>query len=333
MLLRKSVYTAIAVGLAVVWAWDLPEAGADLPANFTDMGFESVYEQNVSGLQSSYHAYTEGSSGVNNVPDVMFTLSDQRVSYPSVGQVPSPGGPAGRHFDEGALGLKIEGDNILIRVAGRLDPLTGRELNRIWYGQGDMFVTVEDSEGVRQFALLNGWARKSDGAYRSLGRGYFDSAMEFHAAGGAGDTSLEGWLVRLLDSDDVAGVDGPRSYSADHGIPEGLDFRTYAQGGQPVAWANLEHTTTQEQDPGGNWQTWYIQTWEFPVSLISDESLFDIGLHKIASCGNDQIAMLDRISIPEESPPVPTPSAAVLGVIGLAIAGWAGGTRRQARAT
>jgi hypothetical protein len=306
------------------------EANADLAANFTGMGFESVFEQNVSGLKSSYHAYTQGSSGVNNIPNEMFTLSNQRVFYPWVGAVPSPGGSTGRLFDEGAIGLKIDGANLVVQVAGRLNPLAGIKLRRKWYGQGDVFVTVEDSAGVRQFALLNSWAKKPDQSYRNLGDGDFNQAKNFHATGGAGGTSLEGWLVRLLNSDDVARVDGPHSYAATSGNPDGLDYRTYVQGGQPVDWANIVHTTTQEQDPKGLWQTWYMQTWEFPASWISSEYIFDIGLHKIASCGNDQIGMVTTAVVPEPVPvPVPVPHAAVLGIIGLTIVGWVGRTRRR----
>lgn len=203
MLTRRVNYVSGAVALIAVCATCLSQANADLPANFTDMGFETVFEQNVSGLKSSYHSYTRGTSGVNNIPDEMFTLSDQRVYYPSVGTVPSPGGASGRRFDEGAIGLKIDGDNIVIRVAGRLDPNTGVKIGSTWFGQGDVFITVDDSQaGVGQFALLNSWAK--DGVdYRSLGSGHFDSARDFHAEGGLGGASLEGYLVELDSSDDV----------------------------------------------------------------------------------------------------------------------------------
>ena len=322
MLTKRLIYVAGAVVLVVVCALCLSEANADLAANFTGMGFESVFEQNVSGWRSSYHAYTQGSSGVNNIPNEMFTLFDQRVYYPWVGEVPSPGGSRGRLFDEGAIGLKIDGANLVVQVAGRLNPLTGIKYSRTWYGQGDVFVTVEDSAGVRQFALLNSWAKKPDQSYRKLGNGHFNQAKNFHATGGVGDTSLEGWLVRLLNSDDVARVGGPHSYVATSGSPDGLDYRTFVQGGQPVDWANIAHTTTQEQDPKGLWQTWYMQTWEFPASWISSEQVFDIGLHKISSCGNDQIGMVTTAV-------VPAPHAAVLGMIGLTIVGWFGKTRRE----
>jgi len=322
--------TRVVGGIVVVavCALCLPAANADLAANFTDMGFESVFEQNVSGLKSSYHAYTQGSYGVDNIPNEMFTLSDKRVYYPWVGNVPSPGGPTGRLFDEGAVGLKIDGANVVVKVAGRLNPLAGIKLGGTWYSQGDVFVTVEDSAGVRQFALLNSWAKKPDQSYRNLGDGHFNQAKNFHATGGAGGTSLEGWLVRLLNSDDVARVGGPHSYAATSGNPDGLDYRTYVQGGQPVDWANIAHTTTQEQDPEGLPQTWYMQTWEFPSSWISSEQVFDIGMHKISSCGNDQIGMVTTAAFPAPIPvPVSAPHAAVLGIIGLAIVGWVGKTR------
>jgi len=315
--------------MIVVGALCAPEANADLAASFTGMGFQTVLEQNVSGLKSSYHAYTQGSSGVNNVPNEMVTLSDQRVFYPWVGEVPSPGGPTGRIFDEGAIGLKIEGDSLLVQVAGRLNPLAGVKYGGAWYGQGDVFVTVADSSGVRQFALLNSWAKKPDQSYRSIGGSHFNQAKNFHATGGAGGTSLEGWLVGLLNSGDVARVGGPHSYTATSGSPDGLDYRTYAQGGQPVGWANIAHTTTQEQDPEGLWQTWYMQTWEFPASWISSEQDFTVGLHKIASCGNDQIGMVSMVAAPGEEVVIPAPKAAVLGIIGLTIAGWIGRVRRR----
>ena len=328
MLMKRLIHVSGGIVLVVVCALCLSEANADLAANFTDMGFESVFEQNVSGLKSSYHAYTQGSWGVNNIPNEMFTLSDQRVYYPWVGTVPSPGGSRGRIFDEGAIGLKIEGANLVVKVAGRLDPLAGVKLYRTWYGQGDVFVTVEDSAGVRQFALLNSWAKKPDQSYRNLGKGYFNQAKNFHATGGTGGTSLEGWLVGLQNSDDVARVGGPHSYPATSGNPDGLDYRTFAQGGEPIGWANITHSTTQEEDPNGLWKNWYMQTWEFPTSWISSEQIFDIGMHKISSCGNDQIGMVTTVVVPAPGPvPIPAPQAAVLGIIGLAIVGRVAKTR------
>ena len=115
-------------------------------------GYETVWEVGVSGLQSSY--YTDTQSGTT-LPDYMFTLGPDRVSYPhGVGEVPSPGGLVGENFDEGALGVKVEGGNLVVQVAGGLNPLTGYYYDgwKTWYGQGDVFVTVEDTVGIRQYA-------------------------------------------------------------------------------------------------------------------------------------------------------------------------------------
>ena len=150
MLAKRLIYVAGAIVMVVVCVLCLSEANADLAEHFTGMGFESVFEQNVSGLRSSYHAYTQGSSGANNMPNEMFILLDQRICYPGVGEVPSPGGSTGRLFDEGAIGLKIEGGNVVVKVAGRLDPKKGIRLSGIWYSQGDMFITVDDSVILRK---------------------------------------------------------------------------------------------------------------------------------------------------------------------------------------
>ena len=322
MSIRRLTCVAGAVVMVVVCALCLPEANADLAANFTGMGFESIFEQNVSGLKSSYDAYTQGPSGVNNVPNEMFTLSDQHIYYPWIGEVPSPGGPTGRLFDEGAIGLKIDGANLVVKVAGRLNPLAGVQIGGTWYSQGDVFVTVEDSAGVRQFALLNSWAKKPDQSYRILGDGHFNQAKNFHATGKDG-ASLEGYLVELEDSGDVARVGGPHSYDATSTSPvDGLDYRTYVQGGEPLVSANIFHSITEEEDPEGYSQTWHMQTWKFSASWISSEQVFDIGLHKISSCGNDQIGMVTTAV-------VPAPRAAVLGIIGLTIVGWVSKMRRR----
>lgn len=321
----------IVVGLLCV-----PLANADLAGSTIFDGFEAVFEEDITGLRSTYDVPTR--SG-NNVPDVMFSLSGQRVSYPGVGEEPSPGLPQGRAFDEGAMGLRVNGANLVVRVAGRLDPLSGVRYNGTWYGQGDVFVTVQDTDGVSQFALLNSWARRNDGQYRNIGRGYFNLARSFHAAGGKDGASLEGHLVELALSGDVALVGGPGSYSPTRkNNPPGLDYRTYAQGriddpndpDYAAKNANLQHAAEDLNPDPHKDDVWYIQTWEFPASWISDDHLFDIGLHKTASCGNDQIGMLSTVSVP--IPPniqVSAPRAAVLGMIGLTIVGWVVGLRRR----
>jgi hypothetical protein len=144
-------------------------AWADLAGEFS--GFTWVQENKVSGLTSSVNT---------NLPTSMFTLGPGRVSYPSgIGTVPSPGsynwGEAAA-FDEGGLGFQVRGGNLVVQAAGGINPQTGY-WSTSWgqyYGQGDVFLTVRDSTGVKNFALLSSWARDpSSGAVRSLDGGTY----------------------------------------------------------------------------------------------------------------------------------------------------------------
>ena len=62
----------------------------------------------------------------------------------------STGGSTGQHFDEGGLGVKVQGGNLILRVAGGLDPLNGWYYNRYktWYSQGDVFITVTGNKHI-----------------------------------------------------------------------------------------------------------------------------------------------------------------------------------------
>ncbi|MFC1634012.1 hypothetical protein ACFL5Z_04160 [Planctomycetota bacterium] len=279
---------------------------ADLSSEFS--GYNAIWEVGVSGLQSSYHSDTK--SGIT-LPDYMFSLGPQRVSYPhGIGQIPSPGGSVGRAFDEGVLGIRAQGGDVVIQVAGALNPLTGYYYSgwRAWYGQGDVFLTVEDSAGIAHFALLNSWPRSASGSYRTLNGGHFDAARDFHMGAGGG-ANLQGHLVSLLDVDDVGLTGGKGSYYPGYKpSPKGLDYRVFAQGGVDIGDAGLVHS--QMADFG---QDWFIQTWTFPTSWLSSDSVFTIGLHKAASCGNDQIGMVTV---------VPAPGAFLLGLAGFGTIGF-----------
>jgi hypothetical protein len=292
---------------------------ADLLSEFD--GYIAVSEVGVSGLRSSYYADTN--SGVT-LPDYMFSLGPQRVSYPhGVGQVPSPGGNAGRVFDEGVMGLRVQGGNLMIRVAGGLNPLQGYYYSgwQTWYGQGDVFVTVEDSAGISHFALLNSWP--SDGtSYRTLNGGHFDAAQSFHTGAGGG-TDLQGHLVGLSSTGDVVLAGGRGSYRPSYSPPpEGLDYRVYAQAGTDIGDAALAHSSVWDTGLGGVGQNWFIQTWTLPTNWLSSDPVFTIGLHKAASCGNDQIGMVTV---------VPAPGALVLGLMGFGTIGFAGKMARIGR--
>ena len=278
----------------------------DLSSEFS--GYNAVWEVGVSGLQSSYHSDTK--SG-NTLPNYMFSLGPDRVSYPhGIGQVPSPGGSVGSHFDEGVMGVQVQGSDVVIQVAGALNPLTGYYYCgwNTWYGQGDVFITVEDSMGISHFALLNSWARDGSGSYRTLNGGHFDVAQAFHTQGGPGNTSLEGHLVNLLADSDVVRTGGRGSYPPSYSPPPvGLDYRTYAQGGVNIGDAGLVHS--QVMDFG---QDWFVQKWTFPTHWLSSDPVFTMGLHNVASCGNDQIGMVTV---------VPAPGAFLLGLAGFGTVG------------
>ena len=278
-------------------------AWADLGSAFA--GFTWVQENKVSGLTSSVNT---------SLPTSMFTLGPDRVIYPSgIGSVPSPGSynwAEARPFDEGGLGVRVSGGNLLVQAAGGIDPQTGYWSTswKQYYGQGDVFLTVDDSlPGVKNFALLNSWARDlSLDAVRSLGT-WYSAAQSFHTGG------REGHLVQLSAGSNVVLTGGAGAYAA--WTPSGLDSRVYAQDGEDIANTFLTHSTTTDAGlNGATDQTFYIQQWTVPLSLLSTDAVFDIGLHQATSCGNDQIGMVATV--------VPVPGAVVLGMLGLSVAGW-----------
>jgi hypothetical protein len=296
---RKKVMYAVAVLLtscSAVWA--------DLASQFP--GFTSVnYEVGQSGLKSNYDSTRLGTT----IPTGMMTFETSHVQYPGVsGTVPSPGGTVGLLFDEGAIGVRVDGGDLVVQVASAVNPQTGVNYGGTDYGQGDVFVTVKDTVGVRQFALLNDWARGSTGGPLALNGGYFIDAQNFHTAGGAGGTSLEGYLVRLTDESHVLRYGGTAAYTTAYDV-DGLDYRAYAKGGTDK-W-DAELATTSFSDSG---KTWYIQTWTVSLNWLSSDSVFDIGLHVAPSCGNDQIGLLADVV-------VPVPGAILLGMLGLSAAG------------
>jgi hypothetical protein len=269
-------------------------ARADLISEFS--GFDTVWETGVSGLLSSYDADTRAglpltgpTTGVS-----LPTLGAGRVTYPGgIGQVPSPGGSIGRHFDEGVLGLKIVGNELIVQLAGGLDPQTGYYYSgwKSWYSQGDLFIDVQDSLGISHYALLSAWARDDDGDPIHLNRGRFNTAEAFHVSGGPGGGSLEGHLVGLRGDSDVALTGGNGSYNSSN-APAGLDIRAFAQNGNDLGDTALTHRSVSDLG-----QTWYIQTWTLDLGDLSSDSTFDLGLHSAMSCGNDQIGGV--YSVPE----------------------------------
>lgn len=336
--MRNVVRFGLAGAALAMLAWTAVPAAADLSDEFKSAGFQTVREEGVSGLISSYYSGTKAGT---LLPDDLFELGGSsgstRVCYPnSIGAVPSPGpyAPAvARSFDEGALGVKMEGDNLIVKVAGGLDPTDGYYYDgwATWYSQGDVFITVDDSSpGVEHFALLNAWPRDPCGVPRVLNGGHFDDASTFHTQGGEGGTSLEGHLIRLFDNGHVVTVGGTGSYHPDYIAPaEGLDYRVFAQGGTDLCDAGLVFGSTTDPGYGGVDQTWYVQTWTVPLAWLSADTAFDIGLHKAASCGNDQIGLVTDVYRPTPVP-IPTPSAVVLGAFGLGTL-LVGALRRSAR--
>jgi hypothetical protein len=131
---------------------------------------------------------------------------------------------------------------------------------------------------------------------------HYNTAQSFHA-------DYQGFLVELTADSDVVLTSGAGTYTpATYGSSLGLDYRIFAQGGDIVGDAGLVSATVTEGQP------WYLQTWTVPLNWLSSDSVFTIGLHAAASCGNDQIALTTTV--------VPVPAAAILGMLGLSVAGW-----------
>lgn len=308
MYIKRIASIIVAVSLAVSPAW------ADLSSWFA--GYNTSWEIGVSGLRSSYDQDTRAGNPLTGgtISSSLPVLGPQRVSYPSgVGEVPSPGGSLGENFDVGALGVRISGGQLTVRVATALDPINGFYASawNTWYGMGDMFLSVRDNSSLRHYALLNTWVRDSSGQPRALNGGHFADARNFHIAGGPGGSSLEGHLVRLNSDADITLTGGTGAYTASN-APDGLDTRAYAAGGTDLGNANLTHDTVTDGS-----RTWYIQTWTIGLASLSLDPAFDVALHIAASCGNDQGGLLVT---------VPSPGAALLGLIGL---GSIGAARRR----
>ncbi len=272
-------------------------ARADLLSSFA--GFDTAWETGVSGLVSSYDADTRNDLPVSGplTGIALPAFGTGRVSYPGgIGSVPSPGGTVGRNFDEGAVGIRLVNDTLIVQLATALNPQTGYYHSgwSAWYGQGDVFLDLADTGGVRHYALLTTWARDPAGHPLSLNRGGFGNAQDFHVGGGPGGASLEGHLVRLSGDADVALTGGAGAYTASI-APVGLDIRAFAAAGADLGNAALVNQTVTDLG-----QPWYVQTWTLPRAALSGDPIFDIALHAIPSCGNDQIGA--RFAVPEPGP-------------------------------
>ena len=282
--MRRFFGTA-AVCAGVVGLVGVSAAQADLVTAFS--GFATINEVGLSGMTSSYAADTANivpRSGAS-IASSLATFGPARVNYPGVGTVPSPGGSAAHGYDEGVLGVRVSGNNLVVQLASGIDPLTGTFNSgwNTWYGQGDMFIAVDDGGSVNHFALLTSWARDGANAPQNIGQGTFASAQAFHLGAGVGGGTREGNLVKLMADADIALSGGPGSYNPGN-APAGLDLRAYATGGVDLGDTNLVHNSTTD---GG--QTWYIQTWTVPMGLLANASQFSISLHNSPTCSNDQI--------------------------------------------
>lgn len=260
---------------------------ADLIDQFN--GYSFVNEVGVSGLKSNYHQDTV--DGLNvlgpTTGSSLHSLAATRVHYPNQGEIPS----GGEAYDYGALGIRVSGGNLVVRVANGFNPLTGRYANDTRYGAGDAFISVIDSNGVTQFAALNSWARDNDGDDLSIGDGHFNDAREFHVSGGPGNSSLEGHLILLDSNGDVRRTGGPHGFGSSN-APDGLDLRAFARGGDDLGAVGLAHSSLVDG------QNWYLQTWTIPLALLSNDPLFSVGVHVTESCGNDQIGIVGRVPEP-----------------------------------
>ncbi len=298
----------VALGVIVCAVAVVPTVRADLANEFA--GFTTVSEIGVSGLRSSYSADTIAGLPVSGptVSQYLPAYGPARVWYPDGGEIPSTGGEDIHPFDQGVLGVRVVDGAVIIKLASGLDPTTGIFSSNwnTWYGQGDMFVTTQDSRGISQYALLSVWPRHAGGEPVWLG-GHFEHTSDFHLTGGAGGTSLEGHLVRLLADADVTTTGGVAGYPPEL-APEGLDVRSSAVGGTDVA--NGHVTNGAVEDAG---LTWYVQTWTVQLSDLSPDATFSLGLHDALTCGNDQIG--GDFQVPEPT----TLTLVVVGALVLAV--------------
>ena len=298
------------LGIVTVLVAGVAFARADLVDAFA--GFDSVSEIGVSGLASSYHDDTSRNRSVtgDTTGNYLPTFGSERISYPNgIGQVPSPGGSVGQQFDQGVLGIQVNENALIVKLATAINARTGVYHSgwNTWYGQGDVFLDVEDDAGVRHYALLSAWAQDDRNQPVRVNRGKFNRAQRFHQSGRDDDGSLEGYLVELDHNNEVA-ISGGRGAYNSRNAPDGLDMRVFAQRGTPMANANLTHDEVTDMS-----QPWYIQTWAFDLSHLSSDDTFGLALHSGASCGNDQIGA---------SFEVPEPSSALLLGFGAAGVTW-----------
>lgn len=306
--MRSSILATVAVALITTTA-----AYADLTAVFS--GFDATWGIGTSGHKSSYHDDTVAGNPVAGglTGSALPVFSPDLVSYPAgIGEVPSPGGAIGLEYDQGAIGIAATPGGLSIRLASALDPRLGvfNDRRQVWYGQGDVFVAVNDSDGVRHYALLNEWAKDGDDLPIDINHGYFNAARDFHLAGGNGGESLIGDLVELKFNGDVALSGGSEAYGPGN-APDGLDLRMFAEDGDFVADGDL--TITEVIDSN---RTWYVQTWTVPLDAFSGDASYKLALHAGVSCGNDQAGGIFFI---------PEPTSFVLLAIGLLV------TARRAR--
>lgn len=286
-----------------IFAYALVFLGAGLAcADFIQefSGFDSIRETGVSGLVSSYFGDLQAGLPVSGpyIAGNLAQFGPQRVTYPSgIGAVPSPGGEIGLNFDQGALGIRVDGDQLVVKLATALDPTSGYYHTgwKSWYGQGDVFLSVADGEGVNHFALLNVWARDDKGNPRNYNNNYFNKGENFHLKGGTKNAALEGHLIALQNDSDVLLTGGTGAYGQSN-APAGLDRRVFASGGLDLGEAGLVLGSFMEDG-----RRWYTQTWSFALSSITSAKNFDVGLHAAASCGNDQIGGRFNVVVPEPS--------------------------------
>ncbi len=273
------------------------------------LGFDSIWEPGVTGLQSSYHDDVAAGTPLTGptTGSLAPVFGPGRVSYPSgVGEVPSPGGQMGLNFDQGVLGVRLVGNDLIVRLATAVDAQAGfyHPGLETWYGQGDMFLDVADSFGMSHYALTNSWARDGSDP-RAVGGNYYKNARDFHIAGGANGASLEGRLIQLGADNDVRLAGGKGAYKPNN-APDGLDLRIFAQDGLDLGDAGLTHGSVSDLN-----RVWHLQTWTIGLDGLSSDAEFDVGLHTAASCANDQIG--GTFNVPE-------PTSILLVLAGVALA-------------
>ena len=267
---------------------DTSDAGPSVAFRMELNGFEVVEDGvGTTGRHSSYHGFGLDDDECFEVP----SFGEERVRF-SGRLIPA----AGVEYDEGVIGVRIDGDDLVVAVAagvGSQKWTRGNGGNII--GQGDLFVTVRQNGDLYQFALLNdlnsGKSLANEGRWRA--------AQMFRYS----DQAEVGHAVLLTSEDHVSTSGGNQGHERGGNSPVGLDERVFARGGEDTGVGKLDHYEFDAQQPleGREVVTWNVSEWTIPLTVLGDEEeAMTLAFHIAPSCGNDQIGGEVRVPSKEE---------------------------------